>query len=59
MFETAFCTWKIKTVDEASEDGTSFYTRHGDVFAVSCALLSLLLLPGGVVDGFWKRGREN
>ena len=58
MFETAVRTWKIKTVDEARENGMSFYSRHGDVFAVSCAASSVLLLLGGIIDEYWKRGRE-
>jgi apolipoprotein N-acyltransferase len=43
MFETATRTWKIKTVDEALGDRLTFYTRHGDVFVITCAALSLAL----------------
>jgi apolipoprotein N-acyltransferase len=43
MFETAARTWRIKTEDEARGDRLTFYTRHGDVFAITCAALSLLL----------------
>jgi apolipoprotein N-acyltransferase len=43
MFETATRTWKIRTVDEARSNGLTFYTRYGDVFAITCAALSLLL----------------
>lgn len=55
MFETATRTWKIKTADEARGDGLTFYTRHGDVFAVSCAALSLLLLLAASIQGVVKR----
>ena len=41
MFETATRTWKIKTTDEARQNGLTFYTRYGDVFAITCAALSL------------------
>jgi apolipoprotein N-acyltransferase len=43
MFETAARTWRIKTADEARQDRLTFYTRYGDVFAITCAALSLLL----------------
>ncbi|HKP85200.1 MAG TPA: apolipoprotein N-acyltransferase [Blastocatellia bacterium] len=43
MFETATRTWRVKTSDEARGDGSTFYTRHGDVFVITCAALSLLL----------------
>lgn len=43
MFETATRTWAIKTTDEARPNGPTFYTRYGDVFAITCAALSLLL----------------
>lgn len=55
MFDTATRTWKIKTENEARGDSVTFYTRHGDVFAVSCAAMSLLLLLGAVGYGFWRR----
>ena len=55
MFETATRTWKIKTVDEAHGDTLTFYTRHGDVFAVSCATVSLLVLVAAAVQGIMKR----
>jgi apolipoprotein N-acyltransferase len=44
MFETATRTWKIQTTDEARQNGLTFYTRYGDVFAITCAALSLGLL---------------
>lgn len=44
MFETATRTWRIKTEDEARADSVTFYTRHGDIFAIACALVSVLLL---------------
>jgi len=54
MFETATRTWKIKTEAESSGDGQTFYTRHGDLFAVSCVVFSVLSLVGAAV---WK-GKE-
>ena len=55
MFDTATRTWKIKTESEARGDRLTFYTRHGDVFAISCAALTLLLLLSAVTHGVWKR----
>jgi apolipoprotein N-acyltransferase len=43
LMETASRTWRIKTVDEVSSNGVTVYTRYGDVFAVICAALSLIL----------------
>lgn len=49
MLETATRTWRIKTVDEARADGLTFYTRHGDVFVITCAALSLILVIASFV----------
>jgi apolipoprotein N-acyltransferase len=57
MFETATRTWKIKAVEEARGDSLTFYTRHGDVFAVTCTAVSLLLLLGAALQGVLKRKR--
>jgi apolipoprotein N-acyltransferase len=43
MFDTATRTWKIKTENEARGDSLTFYTRHGDVFVIACAVISLAL----------------
>jgi apolipoprotein N-acyltransferase len=58
MFETASRTWKIKTGNEAVGDTSTFYTRHGDVFAVSCAGLSVLLVFCSTVYGVWEKRKE-
>ena len=55
MFETATRTWKIKTSDEARGDTLTFYTRHGDVFAIACVVASALLLLASVGRGVWDR----
>jgi apolipoprotein N-acyltransferase len=55
MFETAARIWKIKNVNEAAGDGLTFYTRHGDVFVIACAVFSSLLLAASIVDGLRKR----
>ena len=46
-FQTAVRTWTISKNGE----GTTFYSRHGDVFVYSCALISL----GFVSASFMKR----
>lgn len=48
-FETATRTWQVKTVDEVPADGLTFYTRHGDVFAVACTILSLLAVGASFI----------
>ena len=57
MFETATRTWKVKTVNEASSDGLTFYTRHGDVFVIACVVLSSLLLVASIVNT-WRNRKE-
>lgn len=49
LFETASRVWQIKTVEEAGRDGLTFYTRHGDVFAIVCAVASLILIAASFI----------
>ncbi|MEN3334590.1 MAG: apolipoprotein N-acyltransferase [Blastocatellia bacterium] len=49
LFETATRVWQIKTVDEAQRDGLTFYTRHGDLFAIACAVASLILIGASFI----------
>jgi apolipoprotein N-acyltransferase len=58
-FETATRTWRIKTENEARGDGLTFYTRHGDVFVIACAVLSVLLLLASVARKAWKSGEQD
>jgi apolipoprotein N-acyltransferase len=51
LMETATRTWRIKTVDEARASGLTFYTRHGDLFAVTCVALSLMIAVAALVPG--------
>jgi len=55
LFETATRVWKVDTADQARLDGLTFYTRHGDLFAVTCAVLSLLLSAAALVPEDWKK----
>lgn len=43
MFQTATRTWQVRTAGEASADAVTFYTRYGDVFAIGCAVLTLII----------------
>src|SRR5262249_38291721 len=47
MFETAARKWRIKSTEEASRQSITFYTRHGDVFAVTAVAASVLILGLG------------
>jgi apolipoprotein N-acyltransferase len=49
LFETATRTWQIKTVAEAQGDRLTFYTRYGDVFAILCAVGSLILVGASFI----------
>ena len=44
LFETATRVWKVDAAGEARLNDLTFYTRHGDLFAITCAVLSVLLL---------------
>ncbi|HET9533268.1 MAG TPA: apolipoprotein N-acyltransferase [Blastocatellia bacterium] len=60
-FQTDAPVWRMKTVEEASRGPLTFYTRHGDVFAVTCAVLSLLFIVASVAPfnlDFNRRGRR-
>src|SRR5437868_1303349 len=49
MFETATRVWQVKSADEAQTEALTFYTRHGDLFAVACAILSVLLVGAAFI----------
>jgi apolipoprotein N-acyltransferase len=53
MFETAARRWQIKSTDDArlsaSADSLTFYTKHGDVFAVGCVATSILIFALGFI----------
>jgi apolipoprotein N-acyltransferase len=56
QFETETRLWKIKK-SNSSEDFT-FYTRHGDVFVIACAVASMLTLVAAVVYGIILKNRQ-
>ncbi len=58
LLESATRVWKVKSIDEAREGAMTFYTRRGDVFAIACAIVSLLLLGASLVPVNWTKGRE-
>jgi apolipoprotein N-acyltransferase len=49
LFETATRAWQIKSVTEAQGEGLTFYTRYGDLFAIVCAVASLLLVGASFI----------
>jgi apolipoprotein N-acyltransferase len=59
MFETATRTWKIKTTEQAGGDGVTLYARYGDVFAVTCSALTLLLLMAATSERVWKKKKRD
>ncbi|HXU38878.1 MAG TPA: apolipoprotein N-acyltransferase [Blastocatellia bacterium] len=58
MFETATRTWKIRTEDEARGDSLTFYTRHGDIFVIACAVVSILLLAAAATRAAWEKKHQ-
>ncbi|HEY6331678.1 MAG TPA: apolipoprotein N-acyltransferase [Blastocatellia bacterium] len=59
MFETAAESWPVKTTAEAKDDAVTFYTRHGDVFAIGCTVLTLLLGLAGFAARLSKAGQKD
>jgi apolipoprotein N-acyltransferase len=55
VFATATRMWKIETEDESRRDVMTFYSRHGDVFAVVCAVLSSILFLAGFIREWQAR----
>lgn len=49
MFDTATRIWKIRTDAESGDQRPTFYSRHGDLFVISCFVLSCLLIVGSLV----------
>lgn len=58
MFETATRTWRIRTEDEESGDSLTFYTRHGDVFVIGCAAMSILLILAAIMRPIRDKSEE-
>ncbi len=56
MFQTATQAWNFSTVEEA--DPATFYTRYGDVFAVTCTILSAALAIAAVIYERMKKEDE-
>ena len=49
LFETSTRAWPVKSAAQAQRDDLTFYTRHGDVFAIICAVASLILVGASFV----------
>jgi apolipoprotein N-acyltransferase len=58
MFQTATRSWQVKTSVEAASDSVTFYTRHGDVFAISSAIFTLLIALATYVPRKRKRSQD-
>jgi apolipoprotein N-acyltransferase len=43
LFETATRVWSLESEQEAAAYPPTFYTRHGDVLAVACSILSIAI----------------
>jgi apolipoprotein N-acyltransferase len=58
MFQTATRSWRVKTSAEAASDSATFYTRHGDVFAMSSAVFTLLIALATYIPRKRKRSQN-
>ena len=57
-FDRATRRWRVRTAEEAAVSDLTYYTRHGDVFACTCAGISALLGVGAGLSMKWK-GRDS
>jgi apolipoprotein N-acyltransferase len=58
LFQSDAKVWRIKTVDEVGGEGLTFYTRHGDVFALSSAALGLAFVIASAAPSLRKRDEQ-
>ncbi len=58
MFETATRVWSASSVADRENQRATFYTRHGDVFAITCVVLSGLLAVTAIVYERLKKKEE-
>jgi apolipoprotein N-acyltransferase len=60
MFDKATRRWNIDTAEEAAgAHSKTFYTRYGDVFAVTCVSLGLLLAIASFLPERWGRKKQD
>ena len=53
-FDRATRLWRVRTAEEAADSDLTYYTRHGDVLACTCAAISVLLGVGAGLSIKWK-----
>jgi apolipoprotein N-acyltransferase len=58
-FESATRHWRVLATEEANNRPLTFYTRHGDVLAVSCAGASILFAVAALVARKIERRDSN
>ena len=54
IFDRATRRWRVRTTEEGADSDLTFYTRHGDVLAGTCAGISALLGVGAGLSMKWK-----
>ncbi|MFY9609200.1 MAG: apolipoprotein N-acyltransferase, partial [Blastocatellia bacterium] len=59
LLESATRVWKIKSIEDARSGEITFYTRRGDVFAIACAIVTLLLLAASLVPMKWRKESDH
>jgi apolipoprotein N-acyltransferase len=58
LFQADAQVWRIKTVDETAGEGLTFYTRHGDIFAITSAALGLAFVVASAAPFLRKRDEQ-
>src|SRR5204862_7729450 len=49
MFQPTTRSWSASTAEESRYRAATFYTRHGDVFAITCTVLSGICFIAAIV----------
>ncbi len=58
MFETATRVWSANSVADSNNQGVTFYTRYGDIFAITCTALSAIFAIAAIVYERLKKKEE-
>jgi len=58
LFQADAQVWRIKTVEETAGEGLTFYTRHGDIFAITSAALGLAFVVASAAPFLRKRDEQ-
>ncbi|PYP85122.1 MAG: apolipoprotein N-acyltransferase [Blastocatellia bacterium AA13] len=57
-FQAVARVWNVQGAGDPTDSGPTFYTTHGDLFAVSCTALGLLFVFASLIKDRVKRNKQ-